>query len=54
LKGGEAMTLIDCKAIFNLQKEILDAPMISDADKIAMLKNSIENTLANANKEKEK
>jgi hypothetical protein len=44
------MTVIDCKAIFNLQKQIINAPKLTDAEKLKMLEESIDKTL---NDEKE-
>jgi hypothetical protein len=48
------MTTIDCKAIFNLQTEILESPDLTDAQKIKMLKASIAKTLGNKKEEEEK
>jgi hypothetical protein len=39
------MTLTDAKVIFNLQKQILNAPEISAERKVEMLKESISDTL---------
>jgi len=39
------MTQADCKAIFNLQREILNSPKLTDEEKVKMLKNSINNTI---------
>ena len=41
------MAITDTKVIFNLQNEILEAPELSDARKVEMLKNSIKNTIGN-------
>jgi len=41
------MTQTDCKAVFSLQREILNSPKLSDEDKVKMLKNSIDNTIGN-------
>jgi hypothetical protein len=43
--GGEHMTVIDCKAIFNLQKQIIKATSLTDAEKLKMLEDSINETL---------
>jgi hypothetical protein len=39
------MTVIDCKAIFSLQKQIINAPKLTDAEKLKMIENSINETL---------
>jgi hypothetical protein len=39
------MTLIDCKAIFNLQQQIIDSPSLSADEKLKMLGDSIKKTL---------
>jgi hypothetical protein len=39
------MTVIDCKAIFNLQKQIINAPKLTDAEKLKMIEDSINETL---------
>ena len=43
------MTVIDCKAIFNLQKQIINAPKLTDAEKLKMLEDSINETLGIVN-----
>lgn len=40
------MTEVDCVVIFNLQMEIIDAPDLSAGQKLKMLKNAINKTLA--------
>ena len=39
------MTVIDCKAIFSLQKQIINAPKLTDAEKLKMIEDSINETL---------
>lgn len=39
------MTLVDCKAIFNLQMEIIEAPTLTDEQKLQMIRSSIKKTL---------
>ena len=39
------MTMIDCKAIFNLQQQIIDSPSLSPEEKLKMLSDSIKKTL---------
>ena len=39
------MTVIDCKAIFNLQLQIIKAAGLSDEQKLKMLEDSIKDTL---------
>ncbi|MCL2225163.1 MAG: hypothetical protein FWB96_09395 [Defluviitaleaceae bacterium] len=39
------MTQTDCKAVFSLQREILNSPKLTDEEKVKMLKNSINNTI---------
>jgi len=39
------MTITDCKVIFNLQKQILNAPELSSDRKVEMLKECIDDTL---------
>lgn len=39
------MTVMDCKAIFNLQKQIIKSTTLSDAEKLKMLEDSINETL---------
>ena len=41
------MTVMDCKAIFNLQKQIINAPKLTDAEKLKMIEDSINETLGN-------
>jgi len=43
------MTTMDCKAIFNLQKQIIKAPNLTDAQKLKMLEDSINETLGTEN-----
>ena len=44
-RGGANMTVMDCKAIFNLQKQIIKSTTLSDAEKLKMLEDSINETL---------
>jgi hypothetical protein len=37
--------MADCKAVFSLQREILNSPKLTDEDKVKMLKNSINSTI---------
>jgi|GEM_PF-1621908 len=39
------MTMIDCKAIFNLQQQIIDSPSLTSDEKLKMLGDSIKKTL---------
>lgn len=39
------MTVTDCKVVFNLQKQILNAPELSPERKVEMLKECICDTL---------
>jgi len=39
------MTVTDCKVIFNLQRQILNAPELSSDRKVEMLKECIDDTL---------
>jgi hypothetical protein len=39
------MTVIDCKAIFSLQRQIINAPKLTDAEKLKMIEDSINETL---------
>jgi len=39
------MATIDCKAIFSLQKQIIKAPKLTDAEKLKMIEDSIDETL---------
>ena len=39
------MTVIDCKAIFSLQKQIIKAPTLSAEQKLKMIEDSINETL---------
>ena len=39
------MAVIDCKAIFSLQRQIINAPQLTDAEKLKMLEDSINETL---------
>jgi len=39
------MTVTDCKVIFNLQRQILNAPELSSDRKVEMLKECINDTL---------
>jgi hypothetical protein len=53
-EGGEGMTAIDCKAIFNLQKQIIKAQNLTDAQKLKMLEDSINETLGSEKTSEEK
>jgi hypothetical protein len=37
--------VIDCKAIFSLQRQIINAPKLTDAEKLKMIEDSINETL---------
>jgi len=37
--------MIDCKAIFNLQKQIIESPDLTETQKLKMLSESINKTL---------
>jgi hypothetical protein len=50
-KGGEVMTVTDCKVIFNLQEQILDAPELSSDRKVEMIKQCIKNILGDKSEE---
>ena len=39
------MAVIDCRAIFSLQKQIINAQGLTDAQKLKMLEDSINETL---------
>jgi len=39
------MPVVDCKAIFSLQKQIINAPKLTDAEKLKMIEDSINETL---------
>ena len=39
------MTVIDCKAIFSLQKQIINSPVLTAEQKLKMLEDSINETL---------
>jgi hypothetical protein len=43
--GVEKMTVTDCKVVFNLQKQILNAPELSPERKVEMLRECICDTL---------
>jgi len=48
------MTVTDCKVIFNLQKQILNAPELSSDRKVEMLKQCINDTLGEKESEENK
>ena len=39
------MTVIDCKAIFSLQRQIINAPVLTAEQKLKMIEDSINETL---------